>query len=145
LLCAWSLISMGMFDYVRSSYNLGAQHTNVECQTKDIEDFGIGGTLSHFWIDPSGYLWCGDYTGTSTFELIQEDDPRYDPQRLFLNYEWVPTGKRGKYHVHNITKYIEIYPVTWKGDWENWPRCKIHFKKGKIVDYETFSRHQIRI
>ena len=29
---------MWMFDYVRSSYNLGEQFTNVECQTKDIEE-----------------------------------------------------------------------------------------------------------
>ena len=34
-----------MFDYFRSSYNLGEQFTNVVCQTKDIED-GIGGTMT---------------------------------------------------------------------------------------------------
>jgi len=32
---------MGMFDYFRSSYDIGEQFTNVVCQTKDIED-GIG-------------------------------------------------------------------------------------------------------
>jgi len=31
---------MGMFDYFRSSYDLGEQFTNVVCQTKDIEEFG---------------------------------------------------------------------------------------------------------
>ena len=29
---------MGMFDYVRSSYDLGEHFTNTRCQTKDIED-----------------------------------------------------------------------------------------------------------
>jgi len=126
---------MGMFDYVRSSYDLGEQFTNVECQTKEIEDF-YSGTMSHFWIDPAGYLWYGRYEGTSTFEIIEEDDPRYDRDRKFLNYEWVPTGKHGKYRVHTITKYIEIYPENWKGKWEDWPRLKLHFKHGKLQDYE---------
>ena len=38
---------MGMFDYFRSSYDLGEQFTNVVCQTKDIED-GIGGTMTDY-------------------------------------------------------------------------------------------------
>ena len=126
---------MGMFDYVRSSYDLGEHFTNVECQTKDIED-GIGGTMTNYWIDPSGYLWCGDYKGTSTFEIIEEDDPRYDSKIHFLNYEWIPTGQHGKYHVYPITKYVEIYPSGWEGRWEDWPRCRIHFKHGRVVEYE---------
>ena len=132
---------MGMYDEVRSSYNLGEQFTNVECQTKDIEDC-IGGTLTRYWIDPAGYLWCGDYKGTSTFETIEEDDPRYDSDRKFLNFEWIPTGQHGRYHVHPITKYVEIYPAQWKGQWEDWPRCRIHFKYGKVVEYETFPRNE---
>jgi len=126
---------MGMFDYLKSSYDLGEQFTNVECQTKDIEE-GYSGTMSHFWIDPAGYLWVGDYRGTSTFEIIEKDDPRYDSERHFLNYEWIPTGKHGKYQVHPITKYVEIYPSTWEGLWEDWPRCRIHFKYGRVVEYE---------
>ena len=130
-----------MFDYVRSSYNLGEQFTNVECQTKDIEE-GYSGTMSHFWIDPAGYLWVGDYRGTSTFEIIEEVDPRYSDKHPFLNYEWIPTGVHGKYHVHPITKYVEIYPATWDGQWEHWPRCRIHFKYGRVVEYEHFPRRE---
>jgi len=128
-----------MFDYVRSSYNLGEQFTNVECQTKDIEE-GYSGTMSHFWIDPAGYLWVGDYTGTNTFEIIEKDDPRYSDKHLFLNYEWIPTGVHGKYRVHAITKYVEIYPSNWEGQWEDWPRCRIHFKYGRVVEYEHITR-----
>lgn len=130
---------MGLFDYVRSSYNLGEHFTNVECQTKEIEDH-YSGTMSHFWIDPAGYLWCGDYKGTSTFETIEEDDPRYSDKHLFLNYEWISTGQHGKYRVHPITKYVEIYPAQWDGEWTDWPRCRIHFKCGKIVEYEEITR-----
>jgi len=124
---------MGMFDYFRSSYDLG-QFTNVLCQTKDIED-GIGGTLTDYWVDPSGLLWYPIYSETHTFETIDEDDPRYDPDRSFLNYEWIPTGKHGKYRAHPITKYIEVYPEQWEGKWEDWPRLRIHFRYGKIQDF----------
>jgi len=129
---------MGLFDYVRSSYNLGERFTDTELQTKDIED-DISGTMTHFWIDPAGRLGCPDYTGTSTFEEIKEDDPRYSKDRLFLNFEWIPTGKRGRYHIHPITKYIVVYPSTWKGKWEDWPRLRLHFVNGILQDYEKVS------
>ena len=126
---------MGLFDWVKSSYPLPEPFMGLN-QTKDIEE-GYSGTMSNFWIDPSGYLWVGDYAGTSTMEIIKDDDPRYNPSALFLNYEWIPTGKHGKYKVHPITKYIEIYPAEWSGAWDEWPRSKIHFKYGKLQDYET--------
>jgi len=125
-----------MFDYLRSSYDLGEQFTNVELHTKDIEE-GYSGTMTHFWIDPNGLLWCPDYRGTNTFEVIPEDDPRYDRKHLFLNYEWIPTGQHGRYHVHLITKYIVVYPSEWKGEYNDWPRLKLHFKRGILQDYEN--------
>ena len=128
-----------MFDYFRSSYDLGEQFTNTICQTKTIED-DIGGTMTDYWLDPNGVLWYPDYVGTNTFEIIEEDDPRYDPDRGFLNFEWVPTGQKGKYKIHPITKYIEIYPANWKGKWEDWPVMKLHFKKGVLQDYEQITR-----
>ena len=131
---------MGMCDYFRSSYDLGSQFTNVECQTKDIEEYGIGGSLSHLWLDPSGYLWCGDYAGTSTLEIYEKDDPRYDPVRHFLNYEWIRTGAKGKWHVHPITRYCVIYPAQWDGKWEDWPRCRLHFRSGKLQDFVEVTR-----
>ena len=128
-----------MFDEIRSSYDLGEEFTEVSCQTKDIEE-GIGGTMTTYWIDPAGRLWYPDYIGTHTFEIIEENDPRYIPDRLWMNYEWIPTGTHGKYKTHPITKYVEIYPATWDGKWEDWPRCRIHFKDGVVQDYETFKR-----
>jgi len=130
---------MGMFDYFRSSYDLGEQFTNVVCQTKDIED-GIGGTMTDYWLDPSGKLWFPQYHGTHTFEEISKDDERYDEKRGFLNFEWIPTGVHGKFKLHEITKYIEIHPEGWKGKWEDWPRLRLHFKYGILQDYEQITR-----
>lgn len=127
-----------MFDYLRSSYDLGPQFTNVVCQTKDIED-GIGGTMTNYWLDPSGRLWYPSYIGTHTFEEIKEDDDRYDEKRKFLNFEWIKTGVHGKYQPCYITKYIEIYPAEWQGKWEDWPRLRLHLKCGKLVEYEDIT------
>jgi len=129
---------MGMMDYFRSSYDLGEQFTNVTCQTKDIEDC-IGGTMTHYWLDPNKVLWRPDYVGTSTFEEIPEEDPRYNEKLKFLNFEWVPTGKKGKFVQHEITKYVEIYPERWEGAWEDWPRLRLHFKRGILQDYENIT------
>lgn len=125
---------MGMFDVIRSSYNLGEQFTNVVCHTKDIED-GIGGTMTDYWIDPSGKLWYSSYIGTHTFEEITKDDERYSEKHLFLNYEWIPTGEHGRFKPCEITKYIEIYPAEWEGEWYKWPRLKLHFRYGILQEY----------
>ena len=131
---------MGMYDTIRSSYDLGPQFTDVELQTKDIEE-GYGGTMTDYWLDPEGYLWYGDYTGTSDMEIYEEGHPKYNADRAWLNFEWIPTGQRGKYRVHPITKYVEIYAAEWDGEWTDWPRCKIHFKYGRVVEYEHLPRH----
>jgi hypothetical protein len=130
---------MGMFDYFRSSYDLGEQFTNVTCQTKDIEE-GIGGTMTDYWLDPAGKLWYPSYIGTHTFEEITKDDERYNDKARFLNFEWIPTGKHGKYQPHQITKYIEIYPEKWEGDYDDWPRLRLHFKYGILQDYTDVIR-----
>lgn len=128
-----------MFDYVRSSYDLGETFTNVTLQTKDIEEYSISGTMTHYWISPDKVLWCPDYTGTSTLEVYEEGDPRYRPERLWMNYEWIPTGQRGRYHSHKITKYITVYPEKWEGNWEYWPRLKLHFRDGVLQDFENIT------
>ena len=108
---------MGMFDYFRSSYDLGEQFTNVVCQTKDIED-GIGGTMTDYWLDPSGQLWYPSYVGCHTFGIYEEGHPKYDPNIKWGNHEWIPTGVHGKFQPHPITKYVEVYPAEWGGRWE---------------------------
>ena len=125
---------MGMFDYLRSSYDLGEQFTNVVCQTKDIEE-GLGGTMTDYWLDPAGRLWYQEYRDTHTFEEISEDDERYSERLGFLNFEWIPTGKHGVYKPYDITKYIEIHPEGWKGKWEDWPRLLLHFRYGILQDH----------
>ena len=125
-----------MFDYFRSSFDLGPQFTNVTCQTKDIEE-GIGGTMSLYWLDPAGYLYLIDYSHTQDLKIYEPGDPGYSEERAWMNFEWVKNGKHGVVRLHPITKYIEVHPENWKGPWQDWPRCRIHFKYGRLMDYET--------
>jgi len=129
---------MGMFDYIRSSYDLGHQFTDVKLHTKDIEE-GIGGTMTQYWIAPDGVLYWIDYSHTADFVELKEGDDGYDDKRKFLNFRWIPNGIRGKVKVHSLTKYIEIYPEQWDGKWEDWPRCRLHFKYGRLMDHEDIT------
>ena len=129
---------MGMMDYVRSSYDLGEQFTNTRLQTKDIED-GIGGTMSQYWISPDGVLYYIDYSHTADFVIIEEGDEDYEETHKWRNFKWVPNGNHGKISPYMITKYVEVYPEDWKGKWEDWPRLKLHFRYGKLMDYEDIT------
>jgi len=131
---------MGMFDVVRTNFPFGKDFERTN-QTKDMEE-GYGGTLTNYWIDPAGRLWYPDYKGTSILEVYDEGHPKYNPELKFMNYEWIPTGKKGKLVHHNITKYVEIYPENWEGDYDEWPRCRIDFVGGVVQDYKTFPRNK---
>lgn len=127
---------MGMFDTVRTSYDLGPGYLNKELQTKD-----LGRGMKDYWISPAGQLYEIDYGGTHTFETIAEDDPRYDEKKLFLNYEWIPTGKRGKIKPVYIFKVVEVYPSRWDGHYCKWPSCHILFRDGKITEVRHTPLH----
>ena len=126
---------MGLFDYVRSSYNLGKQFTDTELQTKDIER-GLGGTLSHYWINPSGQLFLIDYRDTQ--DLIDKPATVLDSLKWwYFPFEYQPNGNHGKVSPVYLTDYIVVYPSNWKGVPEDWPECRIHLKLGKIQDYDN--------
>ena len=126
-----------MFDYFHSSYELGEHFTNTRLHTKDIEEYGIGGTMSQYHLNKSGQLYLIDYSHTADFIELKEGDEGYNDERSLLNFRWIPNGTHGKVTPYLLTKYIEIYPEKWDGDWEDWPRCKLHFRYGVLQDYET--------
>ena len=130
---------MGMFDYLRSSYDLGESFTNVLCHTKDIEK-GIGGTMSQYWLSPDGQLYLIDYSHTADFVELKEGDEGYTEKYSWTNFRWIPNGIRGRVRPTNLTKYIIVYPEQWDGEWAEWPECRIHFKDGKLQDYEHSSK-----
>lgn len=124
---------MSLFDWVKSSYPLPNEFMGI-CQSKTLDD--AGGSMSHYWIAPDGYLWCGDYQGCHTLEFYEEGDPEYDPKFVWRNMEYVPTGKHGKWRVHPVTLYATIYPAEWSGSWETWPLLRVHFRSGRLQDFE---------
>jgi hypothetical protein len=118
---------MGMFDTIRSSYDLGPKFTDVELQTKDIDS-----TMDHFWISPDGVLYLIDYHGTSDLKEIDKNDPEYSEKLSFLNFKWVPNGNHGKVKPYFITKYITAYTISNNERIE----VKLHFRDGKLQDFE---------
>jgi len=92
---------MGMFDTIKSSYDLGPGYQK-ELQTKDLDCL-----MSHYWIDPLGRLFLIDEGNTADFVELTEDDPRYDPKRLFLNFIWVPNGNHGKVETYSMDEVME--------------------------------------
>ena len=128
-------------DYLRSSYDLGPQFTNVELQTKDIEDC-IGGTMSHYWLSPDGHLYTIDYSHTADFVQINEGDEDYNNKHKFMNFKWVPNGNKGKVSPVMLTKYIRVYLSRWDGEWTDWPTLKLHFKYGRMLEYEDITGHR---
>jgi hypothetical protein len=128
-----------MYDNVRSSYKPFGEDFYGQNQTKEIEE-GYGGTLSQYWISPEGQLYLIDYSHTADFVELQEGDEGYEPEKKIFNFRWIPNGTRGKVRPWNITKTIKIYPENWKGEYEDWPDCRIHFKDGKVQDFEILTK-----
>lgn len=107
---------MGLYDELRSSYNLTDEFTDKLLQTKNLDS-----CLDLYWIDKQGRLFLIDFSNTSDPVKTNNDFPLF---------EWIPNGNRGKVKPVYITKYVEVYNNPYR-------RCKIHFKNGVVQDFEV--------
>ena len=103
---------MGMFDTIRSSYDLGPGFWNKELQTKDLTC-----TLSVYWISPNGELFEIDYSGTVD----------WGP-----DLKTVPNGNHGRVRPVVMTREIEVYPARWDSKYAPFPTLKITFIDGVL-------------
>jgi hypothetical protein len=118
---------MGMYDTIRSSYDLGPGFQK-ELQTKDLECLMVD-----YWISPSGRLYEIDYSGTSDFVDVPEEE-RKSPWDTFKS---VPNGNHGKIRPCYITDTIRVYPSVWDAYYAPFPEKKIIFIDGiihKVID-----------
>jgi len=122
---------VGLYDEIRSSYDLGEHFTDVEMQTKC-----LACAMCRYWISPDGCLYEMTYRETHDFVELKEGDEGYNDEVALFNFQWIPTGKHGKVEPCYVTDYVEVYPAIWNGDWYEWPRLKLHFKNGVLRDYE---------
>lgn len=111
---------MGLYNEVKSSYNLGPDFTNTLLQTKDIDE----SCLDFYWIDPKGQLFLVDVSNTA-------DPVKTDTK--FPLFKWVPNGNHGKVSPVYITEYVEVYNDPYK-------RCRIHFRDGVIQDFKLIDK-----
>ena len=119
-----------MFDYVKCSASIGAL-TDVVCQTKTVEKV-IHGTMSFYWIDPSGQMYIVDYTGTTDFrENCDSDDAP-----IWLHYHMVPSGNKGKVSPYLLTGDVVIYDsVTQADGYNEWTYCKLQIEEGILQNF----------
>jgi len=110
---------MGMFDTIFSSYS----KFRGEYQTKDLDCF-----MADYWLSPKGELYEIDYSGTSDYVNIPEEE-RTTPWNVF---QLVPNGNHGKIKPTDYYKYVRMY----SGDDE----ITLHVKKGKVVAYQRNDR-----
>jgi len=107
---------MGMFDTIRSSYDLGPGFWNKDLQTKDLTC-----SMAEYWISPHGELFEIDYSGTHDWELVDD-----------IIYKSVPNGNRGTVRPVTITTEIEVYPAKWDAHYAKFPTMKITFIDGVL-------------
>lgn len=123
---------MGMFDTVRCSYDLGPGYINRELQTKDLDC-----CMAEYWISPAGQLYEIDYSHTSDFVDVPEEE-RTAPWNTFKS---VPNGNRGKIKPVYIFKIVELYPARWDGHYSKWPTCQVLFRDGIITEVRHTPLH----
>ena len=120
---------MGMFDEIRSSYDIGVL-TNECCQTKDIEQ-SIDGTMSFYWVDPAGVLWRVDYSGTADF--MENDDEDAPP---WMQFKIIPSGRRGRVVQCTLSRSIVVYLSHTSPDGLlEWTNCELQFTDGVLQNY----------
>ena len=73
---------------------------------------------------------------------INEGDEDYNNKHKFMNFKWVPNGNKGKVSPVMLTKYIRVYLSRWDGEWTDWPTLKLHFKYGRMLEYEDITGHR---
>ena len=125
---------MGMFDTVRSSYDLGPGWLNKELQTKDLDC-----CMNEYWISPEGQLFEIDYSHTYDFVDIPEEE-RVRPWNVFKT---VPNGNHGKVRPVYIFKVVELYPAEWGAHYARWPSCHVYFKDGMIKEVRHANLHDV--
>ena len=124
---------MGMFDTVRSSYDLGPGWLNKDLQTKDLDC-----SMAEYWISPAGQLFMVDYSGTQDFMMTPEDDTP-----LWKGIKWISNGNHGKVKPVFAFKVVELYPAKWDAHYAKWPSCHVPFWDGMIKEVRHATLHDV--
>ena len=120
---------MGMYDTVRCDYTITPEFKG-ECQTKTMDKW-MGGSMSHYYIDPAGYLYEADTRGTAEWVRNPTKSKPWPYVRL-------QTGRRGRLRaLTGYTDYVTIYPVNYEGER---PEARLHIINGKVQSFTLLDR-----
>ena len=93
------------------------------------ETYDLMGNCSLFTITPAGEMFMSDTDGCYDYEMVGQDDPRYDPVRQWKNWNLIRNGQRGKLRPCDFTGWIDLVPRL-NRDRPNTQH--LHFVRGKI-------------
>lgn len=125
---------MGMFDYLRCGVKLDDRvGPNTSYQTKDLDC-----CLDDYWVDPAGYLWRVDTSGTYDFEEATEEElaKAREAKQWLPPFTPVPNNNHGRIHPVDLTRSIRIHASMWKHpkpDHSDWPEFELTFRDGKLI------------
>ncbi len=91
------------------------------------ETWDLEGLSCMYNISPSGELFRINTNGCSDYEMIGEDDPRYDKRYPWRNWKIISNGNNGKVEVFLHTGWVDLMP-RWLEDRPNTKR--FHFVEG---------------
>jgi hypothetical protein len=117
---------MGLYDTVRSSYNLGPDLTDCELQTKDLSC-----CMEDLWISPAGELFTIDYTRTA--ELV----PDPECKRQFWPYKWEPNGNHGRVTPSLHTGDVRLYRGIGV---DGFAEITVTFLRGRVYGLSDYGR-----
>ena len=82
------------------------------------ETWDLAGLNCIYNISPNGELFLVNTTGCSDYEMVGQDDPRYDAKHPWKNWNIVPNGTHGKVEAILHTGWVDLTP-RWLEDRPN--------------------------
>ncbi len=74
------------------------------------ETFDLTGTCSMFFLSPNGELFIIDTTGCYDYEMTGPEEPHYDHDHLWKNWNTIPNGTHGKVAPYLLTGWVDLLP-----------------------------------
>ena len=74
------------------------------------ETWDLAGTCSYFFITPNHELFIMDTSGCYDYEMTGPEEPHYDHDHLWKNWNTIPNGRHGSVKPYFFTGWIDLIP-----------------------------------
>jgi len=74
------------------------------------ETFSLAGICNMFFLSPNGELFIIDTNGCYDYEMTGPEEPHYDHDHLWKNWNTIPNGNHGKVAPFLFTGWVDLLP-----------------------------------